>query len=101
MDMSWDQWVTATNPKIQGTSNLHDALLCEQAGPLDIFILFSSAGAMTGQWGQAKYNTGNTFLDAFMSYRHSLGLPANVVNIGSIGNVGYVSEVLDTLRATP
>ncbi|RYP07435.1 hypothetical protein DL765_009146 [Monosporascus sp. GIB2] len=103
VDMSWDQWVTATKPKIQGTWNLHNALLREQAEPLDLFFLFSSAGAMTGQWGQANYNAGSTFLDAFVSYRHSLGLPASVVNIGVIGDVGYVSknsEVLDTLRAT-
>ncbi|KAK7696673.1 hypothetical protein SLS64_014327 [Diaporthe eres] len=63
----------------------------------------SSLGAMTGQWGQANYNAGNTFLDAFVSYRHSLGLAASVVNIGVVGDVGYVSEnpsVLDSLRAT-
>lgn len=58
---------------------------------------------MTGQWGQANYNAGNTFLDAFVSYRHSLGLAASAVNIGVVGDIGYVSEhpsVLDSLRAT-
>lgn len=102
--MSWAQWTAASRPKIQGTWNLHDALLHEQADhPVDNFLLFSSLGAMTGQWGQANYNAGNTFLDAFVSYRHSLGLAASVVNIGVVGDVGYVSEnpsVLDSLRAT-
>ncbi|VBB84212.1 Putative polyketide synthase [Podospora comata] len=103
VDMSWEDWVTASRPKIQGTWNLHNALAREQAEPLDLFFLFSSAGAMSGQWGQANYNAGNTFLDAFVQYRHSLGLPASVLNIGVIGDVGYVSEntdVLDSLRAT-
>lgn len=103
-DMSWDQWTAASRPKIQGTWNLHNALLREQAEkPVDHFLLFSSLGAMTGQWGQANYNAGNTFLDAFVSYRRSLGLAASAVNIGVVGDIGYVSEnpaVLDSLRAT-
>ncbi|KKY36228.1 putative polyketide synthase [Diaporthe ampelina] len=103
-DMSWAQWTAASSPKIQGTWNLHNALLRGQAHrPVDHFLLFSSLGAMTGQWGQANYNAGNTFLDAFVSYRHSLGLAASAVNIGVVGDVGYVSEnpsVLDSLRAT-
>ncbi|KAJ0116060.1 hypothetical protein J7T55_005006 [Diaporthe amygdali] len=103
-DMSWAQWIAASRPKIQGTWNLHNALLHEQEDqPVEHFLLFSSLGAMTGQWGQANYNAGNSFLDAFVSFRHSLGLSASVINIGVVGDVGYVSEhpsVLDSLRAT-
>lgn len=104
MDMNWDEWLGAVQPKVQGTWNLHNALLGEQPEePLDFFFLFSSAGAMSGQWGQANYNAGNTFLDAFVAYRHSLGLPASTVNIGVIQDIGYVSqnpEILDSLRST-
>ncbi|KAL2062583.1 hypothetical protein VTL71DRAFT_5655 [Oculimacula yallundae] len=103
LDTSWDDWQAAVEPKVHGTWNLHNALLQEQPEPLDIFFLFSSAGAMSGQWGQANYNSGNTFLDAFVSYRHSLGLPASTVNIGVIEDIGYVSEnpdVLDSFRST-
>ncbi|WYZ43619.1 hypothetical protein EsH8_VII_000055 [Colletotrichum jinshuiense] len=103
IDMSWDEWVAASRPKIQGTWNLHNAFVREQAEPLDLFFLFSSAGAMSGHWGQANYNAGNTFLDAFVQYRHSLGLQASVLNIGIVGDVGYVSEnaeLLESLRAT-
>ncbi|GJC88624.1 highly reducing polyketide synthase gloL [Colletotrichum liriopes] len=103
IDMSWDEWVAASRPKIQGTWNLHNAFVREQAEPLDLFFLFSSAGAMSGHWGQANYNAGNTFLDAFVQYRHSVGLAASVLNIGIMGDVGYVSEntgLLDSLRST-
>ncbi|RMD44521.1 hypothetical protein DV735_g512, partial [Chaetothyriales sp. CBS 134920] len=104
VDMSWPQWKATVQPKVSGTWNLHQALLSEQpTEPLDVFLLFSSAGAMSGQWGQANYNAGNTFLDAFVSYRHSLGLAASVLNIGPIEDVGYLSEnsdVLDSLRST-
>ncbi|RMZ80055.1 hypothetical protein DV738_g3093, partial [Chaetothyriales sp. CBS 135597] len=104
VDMTWHQWTATVQPKVAGTWNLHRALLAEQATqPLDFFFLFSSAGAISGQWGQANYNAGNTFLDAFVSYRHSLGLAASVLNIGAIEEIGYLSEkpaVLDALRAT-
>lgn len=89
-------------PKVQGTWNLHNALKSHDS-TLDIFFLFSSAGGGIGQWGQANYNAGNTFLDAFVQYRHSLGMPASTVDIGVIEDVGYVAEntsVLDSLRAT-
>lgn len=102
-DMSWQQWTTASKPKIQGTWNLHNALVQGQTQPVDHFFLFSSEGAVSGQWGQANYNAGNTFLDAFVSYRHSLGLAASTVNIGPIEDIGYLSEnteVLEALRAT-
>lgn len=49
-DMSWQQWTTVSQPKIQGTWDLHNALIQEQAQPVDQFFLFSSAGAVSGQW---------------------------------------------------
>lgn len=102
--MTWEDWQTSVRPKVQGTWNLHHGLLAEQPETsLDFFLLCSSAGAMSGQWGQANYNAGNTFLDAFVSFRHSLGLPASVLNIGVVEDVGYVNqnpEILDSLRST-
>ena len=100
--MKFEQWTRVVLPKVQGTWNLHYATL-NQPEPLDFFFLFSSVGAMAGQWGQANYACGNTFLDAFVQYRHSLGLPCSAVNIGVIDDIGYLSEnpeKLDTLRAT-
>lgn len=102
LDMTSLQWSKAVLPKVQGTWNLHNALLA-QTEPLDFFFLFSSVGAMAGQWGQANYAAGNTFLDAFVQYRHSLGLPCSTVNIGVIEDIGYLSlhpDKLETLRAT-
>ncbi|KAI4122746.1 MAG: hypothetical protein LQ338_005639 [Usnochroma carphineum] len=101
-DMSFDQWQTALLPKVQGTWNLHNALL-EQSQPLDFFFLFSSVSGIGGQPGQANYAAGNTFLDAFVQYRHSLGLPASVLDIGVMEDVGYLSNnnsLLDSLKAT-
>ena len=99
--MSFEQWQNGLLPKVQGTWNLHEALLAQKE-PLDFFFLFSSVCGMQGQWGHANYASGNTFLDAFVQYRHSLGLPASVLDIGAMEEVGYLSHnssVLDQYHA--
>lgn len=89
--MSIDEWRTAVAPKVQGTWNLHDATI--SAGiELDFFIMFSSMSGVTGQAGQANYAGANTFLDAFVQYRRSLGLAASSLDIGAVQDVGYVSN---------
>ncbi|KAL8695116.1 MAG: hypothetical protein Q9224_003449 [Gallowayella concinna] len=101
-NMSFDQWQAAVLPKVQGTWNLHRELL-KQDQPLDFFFLFSSLSGLVGQPGQSNYAAGNTFLDAFVQYRHSLGLPASVLDIGIVEDIGFVSNntsLLDALRAT-
>ncbi|CAG8961993.1 hypothetical protein HYFRA_00014100 [Hymenoscyphus fraxineus] len=96
--MSFEDWQTVTSPKVQGTWNLHQAL-----GSLDFLILFSSISGLVGQIGQANYAAANTFLDAFVQYRHTLHLPASVLDIGAVFDVGYVSEnkmVLETFLSS-
>ncbi|KAM6523146.1 hypothetical protein FSOLCH5_003765 [Fusarium solani] len=99
LDMSFDEWNAPFRPKVEGAWNLHKALLSEK---LEFFFLFSSFGCMFGQWGQSNYSASNTFIDAFVGYRHSLGLPASTVNIGVMGDVGWVAdnpEALEKLQA--
>ena len=100
--MNFEQWQAAVLPKVQGTWNLHREFL-KQDRPLDFFFLFSSLSGFNGQPGQANYAAGNTFLDAFVQYRHSLGLPASVLDIGIMEDIGFVSNntsLLDSLKAT-
>ncbi|KAI5461899.1 polyketide synthase-like protein [Mariannaea sp. PMI_226] len=82
---------TAIHAKLHGTWNLH-RVSQEQQEPLDFFTLLSSISGIVGNKGQANYSSGNTFLDAFANYRHSLGLRANSVDLGLIQDVGYVAE---------
>ncbi|PYI02487.1 polyketide synthase [Aspergillus sclerotiicarbonarius CBS 121057] len=86
-DMDFSDWRTAVEPKVQGTWNLHQA-----TKDLDFFILCSSYSGIAGQWGQANYGAANTFLDAFVQYRHHQGLAASVIDIGVMGEVGFVSQ---------
>ncbi|KAL9630961.1 MAG: hypothetical protein Q9204_004461 [Flavoplaca sp. TL-2023a] len=43
--------------------------------------------------GQANYAAANTFLDAFVLYRHFFGLPASVLDIGVMEHIGFVSNI--------
>ncbi|KAG6359882.1 hypothetical protein INS49_010935 [Diaporthe citri] len=87
--MSYTQWRECVDPKVEGTINLHKALLHED---LDFFLLFSSMSGVTGQIGQANYNAANVYLDSFVRYRHHLGLSASVIDIGVMGGVGVVAQ---------
>ena len=95
--MSLDEWEKAVSPKVQGTWNLHDETLAAGA-QLDFFVLFSSMSGTFGQAGQANYAGANTFLDAFVQYRKSLGLAASSIDIGAVQDVGYVFETEGLLK---
>ncbi|KAI1459633.1 hypothetical protein F4805DRAFT_48404 [Annulohypoxylon moriforme] len=94
-DMTHNDWEEALAPKVQGTWNLHTAF---EETDLDFFVLFSSISGLVGPRGQANYAAGNTFLDAFVQYRHKQGLPASVIDIGAMGDVGIISESEKLLR---
>ncbi|KAF4879129.1 Highly reducing polyketide synthase FUM1 [Colletotrichum siamense] len=104
LSMSWSEWVAASQPKIVGTRNIHEALLDRQPDvPLEFFFLFSSTAATGGWWGQANYHAGNSYMESFAGYRRNLGLAASVLNVGFISDVGYVAdrpEAADLAKAT-
>ena len=89
--MTLDEYHTAIYGKIQGTWALHNVSL-ERKQPLDFFTMLSSISGLVGKKGQSNYSAANTFLDAFATYRQSLGLRANAVDLGLIEDVGYVAE---------
>jgi len=83
--MTFAEWNASVQPKVQGTWNLHHATT---SITLDFFLLFSSICGITGQWGQGNYNAANSFLDAFVNYRHGQNLAASVADIGFMGDIG-------------
>lgn len=87
--MPHNAWTEAMAPKVHGTLNLHEATSSLR---LEFFLLFSSASATFGQRGQANYAAANTFLDAFVRYRHGQNLPAQSINIGIMLDHGYVAD---------
>ncbi|KAL2000893.1 hypothetical protein VTN02DRAFT_2481 [Thermoascus thermophilus] len=90
--MTVDDFHAVITSKVQGTWNLHRVSLEQKHQPLDFFTLLSSISGVEGKKGQANYAAANVFLDAFATYRQSLGLPAHSVNLGVIEDVGYIAE---------
>ncbi|ETS87760.1 hypothetical protein PFICI_01588 [Pestalotiopsis fici W106-1] len=91
MDMTWSQWREVISPKVTGAWNLHASLLQHKQTP-DFFFLASSIISVLDASGQANYVAANAVNDAFCKFRHSLGLPACVLNICPIIDAGFVSE---------
>jgi acyl transferase domain-containing protein len=106
-NQSRERFAKVFAPKIQGTLNLHRLTL---GGPLDFFVLFSSAACLLGSPGQTNYAAANAFMDAFAHYRHSLGLPALSIDWGpwkevglavnSAGNVRWRESGLSSMAST-
>lgn len=84
-------WHTSIDPKVQGTWNLHNALIGRDL-QLDFFLLTSSMNGSVGTATESNYCAANSFLDAFARYRRSLGLPALSLGLGMISEVGYLAE---------
>jgi hypothetical protein len=95
LDMTMEDWSASVAPKVQGTWNLHKALPKGH----DFFISTGSISGIFGNAYQANYSAANAFLDAFVQYRHSQGLPASVLDVGVVGDIGYVSRNL-TIKAS-
>ncbi|KAI8932960.1 hypothetical protein NX059_010429 [Plenodomus lindquistii] len=95
--MNIEDWNQVTKPKVQGTWNLHNAVL-KRGLDLDFFLLFSSLSGTLGQVGQANYASANTFLDAFAHYRAGMGLPCTAIDLGAMEGIGYLSENQELLK---
>ncbi|GBF65175.1 highly reducing polyketide synthase [Trichophyton mentagrophytes] len=99
--MTYEDWTTCLETKVQGTWNLHEALQNEKN--LEFFVLFGSVSGVCGNVGQANYAAANGFLTSFTQYRRKLGLPASVLELGMIDEIGMASEneaALQNARST-
>ena len=91
--MSYDDWKTSVNPKVQGSWNLHSLL----PTGMDFFILLSSISGIVGNAGQANYAAGNTYMDSLARYRIAQGERAVALDLGAMLGHGVLAED-DTLR---
>jgi hypothetical protein len=97
-NMTWDDWVESTQPKVKGSWNLHLAM----PKGLDFFFFLSSVSAIIGGVSQSNYAAGNAYKDELCHYRNAIGERASVINFGMLVSEGVVAEtegLLDSLRA--
>jgi acyl carrier protein len=87
--MTLDDFQSVIACKVEGAWNLHH---CLAQSPLDFFIALSSVSGVVGNRGQAAYSAANVFLDGFMEYRQSQGLPGKSINLAAVTEVGYLAE---------
>ena len=95
MNMSYQQWVECTRPKVQGSWNLH-----QQLPDVDFFITLSSFAAVFGNRGQSNYAVGGAYQDALSYYRRARGQQATTLDLGIMRDVGVLAEngMTDSLR---
>ena len=86
--MTSEEWDAVTQPKVQGTWNLHKHL----PKNLSFFVILSSIAGVTGSRGQANYAAANTYQDALARYRVSQGEKCISLNLGSIMGIGAAAE---------
>lgn len=94
--MSNKSWHTSVAPKVQGTWNLHNALInhapSAAANSVDMFVMTSSVAGAVGTATESNYTAANSFMDNFAKYRRSHGHPALSIGLGAISEVGYLHE---------
>ncbi|RYP42325.1 hypothetical protein DL767_000247 [Monosporascus sp. MG133] len=90
--MTYSDFTTVIESKVQGAWNFHQAL---SNTTLDFFVAISSVAGIVGNRGQAAYAAANTFLNALVRHRLSLGLPASTLDLTAISDSGYLAEDLD------
>ncbi|EED24614.1 polyketide synthase, putative [Talaromyces stipitatus ATCC 10500] len=88
-NMTLEDFRVVSACKVEGAWNLHH---CLKQSPLDFFIALSSVAGVVGNRGQAAYSAANVFLDGFMEYRRSQGLPGRSIDLAAITEVGYLAD---------
>ena len=94
-NMTYQQWLEATRPKVQGSWNLHQNL-----PKVDFFISLSSFAAVYGNRGQTNYAAAGAYEDALAYYRRSQGLHATTLDLGIMRDIGVLAEtgITETLK---
>lgn len=87
--MNFTDYISVIESKVQGAWNLHRATAGTE---MDFFVAISSTAGVVGNRGQAAYAAANTFLDNFVQYRMSQGLPAVSLDLTAVADAGYLAE---------
>lgn len=102
-NMTYQDWTESTQPKVQGTWNLHQALQQERrdsavavdmevVDDVSFFLILSSFTAIFGERGVANYAAGGAYQDAVAHFRRANGLHAVTLDVGIMRDIGVLSQ---------
>lgn len=94
-NMTHQDWIECTRPKVHGTWNLHQSLQ-----DVEFFVILSSFAAIFGNRGQGNYAAAGAYQDAIAYFRRAHGLHAVTIDAGIVSDAGVLAEqgMLDSLR---
>ncbi len=95
-DQDGARFAAVALPKALGAWALHELTL---EAPLDFFVLYASASALTGSMGQSNYTAANAFLDALAHRRRQEGRVAHALDWGPWAGAGMAAETASRGRA--
>ncbi|MDQ2586788.1 SDR family NAD(P)-dependent oxidoreductase [Saccharothrix yanglingensis] len=94
-DLTTERFEAVLAPKAAGAAVLDRVVGGRE---LDLFLLFSSAGAVFGNAGQVAYTAGNLFLEALARARRARGLAGQAIAWGALDEVGYLARTEGAAR---
>ena len=90
--MTFEDYDVVLKAKLDGVWNLHNLL---SSHPVSFFVTLSSLAGMVGNRGQAAYAATSTFMNSFVAYRRSQGLPCSTLDLAPVTGIGYLAENAD------
>lgn len=93
-EMSFQDWIAVTRPKVQASWNLH--ILLPKA--MDFFILTASICGIFGQITQVNYASGNAYQDSLAKYRIAQGEKAASLDLGLLLTDGLLKDQPDLVE---
>merc|ERR1711970_345479 len=87
-----DNFLSVSEPKVEGTINLD--IVCRETceSSLHWFVVFSSVSCGRGNAGQANYGFANSVMERICEQRVQDGLPGLAIQWGAIGDVGLILD---------
>ncbi|KAI9716040.1 MAG: Type I Iterative PKS [Chrysothrix sp. TS-e1954] len=98
-NLTYEAFVSTIQPKVQGAWHLHNSFL-KADKPLSFFVSLASISGVPGYVGDAAYAATTTFLEAFSTYRRSMGLAASTIDLGPVLGQGYYGRQSAQIQAT-
>jgi hybrid polyketide synthase/nonribosomal peptide synthetase ACE1 len=88
-NMTHEQFMRVTNPKVLGTCLLDEAFHDTE---LDFFVVASSIASVIGWSGQSNYSAANEFMTSLVNKRRKRGVAGSAMNIPAVLGVGYAAH---------